>query len=340
MKILTHLNNLLVTFHLRRSKIWEPRTLLDWFLSSPLQYLASLVYRHILLPARGTPFYPARGKRPIRVVCISDTHNQTLSAENIPEGDVLIHCGDLTVDGTVAEIERQVGWLRGQSHRYKIVVGGNHDSWLDESDEVRGRMKEKGIETGEREVDWSGVEYLCDRALELEFEGGRKLNVYGWGAVPWCGKGFALQYPREKHPWKGRIPDETDILITHTPPHHHLDLGIGCAGLLEEVWRVKPKLHVFGHVHFGHGKEAVYYDHCQQAYESLMSRPGKGPLYDLIPSARWVDALNMVWYGLGSILWKWLMLGPGTNNGALMANAALMYGDSGKLLNPVTVVDL
>jgi hypothetical protein len=93
-------------------------------------------------------------------------------------------------------------------------------------------------------------------------------------------------------------------------------------------------------VHYGHGKEAVYYDECQRAYESLMSRPQKGPLYDLIPSARWVDAFNVVRYGIGSILWKWLMLGPGTNNGGLMANASLMYGDSGKLLNPVTVVDL
>lgn len=121
---------------------------------------------------------------------------------------------------------------------------------------------------------------------------------------------------------------------------HHLDLGIGCAGLLDEVWRVKPKLHVFGHVHYGHGREAVYYDECQRAYEELMSRPGRGFLYDLIPSSRWAAAFNVLRYGVASILWKWIMLGPGTNNGGLMANAALMYGDSGKLRNPVTVVDL
>jgi hypothetical protein len=130
------------------------------------------------------------------------------------------------------------------------------------------------------------------------------------------------------------------MALTDNGQRHHLDLGIGCAGLLEEVWRVKPRLHVFGHVHYGHGKEAVYYDECQRAYESLMSRPQKGPMYDFVLSARWVDALNVVRYGIGSILWKWLMLGPGTNNGGLMANASLMYGDSGKLLNPVTVVDL
>lgn len=110
--------------------------------------------------------------------------------------------------------------------------------------------------------------------------------------------------------------------------------------MLHEVWRVKPKLHVFGHVHYGYGKEAVYYDECQLAYESLMSRPQKGPFYDMVPSARWTDAFNVLWYGVSSILWKWIMLGPGTNNGGMMANASLMYGNSGKLRNPVTVVDL
>ncbi|KAJ4300496.1 hypothetical protein N0V88_003171 [Collariella sp. IMI 366227] len=121
---------------------------------------------------------------------------------------------------------------------------------------------------------------------------------------------------------------------------HHLDLGNGCAGLLDEVWRVKPRLHVFGHVHYAQGKEAVYYDECQQAYESLMSRPGKGPFHDLISSARWADAFNVIWYGVGSILWKWLMAGPGSNNGGLMVNAAVMHEGSGKLSNPITVVDL
>ena len=125
-----------------------------------------------------------------------------------------------------------------------------------------------------------------------------------------------------------------------TSQRHHLDLGLGCAGLLDEIWRVKPKLHVFGHAHYGYGKEAVYYDECQRAYESLMSRSQRGPFYDMVPSARWTDAFNVLWYGVSSILWKWIMLGPGTNNGGLMANVSLMYGNSGKLRNPVTVVDL
>lgn len=127
---------------------------------------------------------------------------------------------------------------------------------------------------------------------------------------------------------------------TNSRQRHHLDLSLGCPSLLDEVWRVKPRLHVFGHVHYGHGREAVYYDECQRAYETLMSMPARGPLYDLLPGARWVAAFNVLRYGIGSILWKWLMLGPGTNNGGLMVNASVMYGNSGVLGNPVAVIDL
>jgi 3',5'-cyclic AMP phosphodiesterase CpdA len=129
------------------------------------------------------------------VVCLSDTHCRTLPEEKIPGGDLLVHCGDLTETGTREEIQAQVDWLRGMPHRWKVVVGGNHDVWLDPS--LRGAVLddgEKRVANGEKtaeEVDWTGIEYLCDRAVELEFEGGRRLNVYGWGAVPWCGEQFA-----------------------------------------------------------------------------------------------------------------------------------------------------
>jgi hypothetical protein len=59
---------------------------------------------------------------------------------------------------------------------------------LDESVRVGMEDQDEGVVV---EVDFTGVEYLCDDMAELEFEGGRRLNVYGWGAVPWCGEGFA-----------------------------------------------------------------------------------------------------------------------------------------------------
>jgi Icc-related predicted phosphoesterase len=58
-----------------------------------------------------------------------------------------------------------------------------------------------------------------------------------------------------------KIPDDVDILVTHGPPYGILDClpgnanHAGCPQLLEAVARLKPKLHVFGHVHGAHGME-------------------------------------------------------------------------------------
>ncbi|KAK1755816.1 calcineurin-like phosphoesterase [Echria macrotheca] len=336
---------LLTLLHLRRPNPWERPTLLDNLLSSPLQLLITILYQIILI-LRGHPFRPPRGRPPIRVVCLSDTHSRIPPNLSGVEGDLLIHAGDLTDDGSRESIQRQVDWIASLKFGEKVVVAGNHDGWLDP--EWRGRRRGAGVDQQQgqeggkdEEIEWRGVRYLQDEMVTLEFKGGRRLNVYGRSGVPRCGDdSHAFQYDRENHPWRGTIPEETDVLVTHTPPRFHRDLSLGCDGLLEEVWRVKPRLHVFGHVHWGHGREAVYYDECQRAYESLMARTGRGFIYDLVPSAAWTDAFNVVWYGVSSILWKWLMLGPGTNQGGLMANVAVMYGNTGKVKNPVTVVDL
>ena len=53
------------------------------------------------------------------------------------------------------------------------------------------------------------------------------------------------------------IPDDTDILVTHTPPVGFGDLcctGVraGCVELLNSVQRrIKPKYHIYGHIHEG-----------------------------------------------------------------------------------------
>ena len=53
--------------------------------------------------------------------------------------------------------------------------------------------------------------------------------------------------------WK-LIPSNVDVLITHVPPLGHGDLArsgslLGCEYLLHAVKALKPKLHVYGHIH-------------------------------------------------------------------------------------------
>jgi predicted phosphodiesterase len=59
--------------------------------------------------------------RKTRIVFLSDTHNQTPS---LPRGDILIHAGDLTNQGSHAELLKTVGWLErvGREGRFEAVV--------------------------------------------------------------------------------------------------------------------------------------------------------------------------------------------------------------------------
>jgi predicted phosphodiesterase len=69
--------------------------------------------------------------RKTRIVCISDTHNNT---PKLPAGDVLIHAGDLTNQGSYSELERGVEWLEKAEFEVKIVVAGTYSlSYLNPS---------------------------------------------------------------------------------------------------------------------------------------------------------------------------------------------------------------
>ncbi|KAL8382698.1 hypothetical protein RB595_006471 [Gaeumannomyces hyphopodioides] len=327
---------ILVRLGLRRSDPWDPPTVLDKLLDGPLHYLVAAAFS-ILLRLRGNPFAPPAGRPRIRVVCISDTHEHTLA--RVPDGDLLIHAGDLTSSGTVDAIQRQLDWLGSLPHQHKVVVAGNHDTWLDPV--ARPHLPTAPAEGAK--LDFGGVVYLLDELVRLDFKAsGRSLAVFGSPHIPRCGGAEnAFQYLRGFPPWEGKVPLETDILVTHTPPRHHLDLGLGCAGLLEEVWRVRPRLHVFGHVHSGAGRQAVFFDDAQLAFERLMTRPKRGLILDLLtPHAGWLDAFKVLLYGVNAVLFKWIMLGPGSNNGSLMINAAQMYRNTGKMGNSIQVIDL
>ena len=153
-------------------------------------------------------------------------------------------------------------------------------------------------------------------------------------------KSGRFQYKENDSPWPNSIPHETDVLITHTPPKHHLDLHIGCPSLLSEIWRVKPRLHVFGHVHSGHGRQPVFWDEGQAAFERIMNKTGYGVLKDFVPSSAWVDAVKVIFYGVRGILWDRLMVGPGGSNGCLMVNAAIVWQSTTEVGNSPEVVEL
>lgn len=183
----------------------------------------------------------------MRIVCVSDTHNQNTRIA-VPDGDVLIHAGDMTMGGRTAEVRAALQWLASLPHRHKIVVAGNHD-WLFERNPI-----------GARELIPPSITYLQDASVTID-----GLVFYGSPWQPAFGN-WAFNLPRSgerlRRVWS-RIPDETDILVTHCPPLGVRDecpdwisgapVSVGCGLLKRACERVKPELHVFGHIHEGYG---------------------------------------------------------------------------------------
>jgi predicted phosphodiesterase len=70
---------------------------------------------------------PSPQLRKTRIVCISDTHNQT---PKLPKGDVIIHAGDITNQGSYSELRKSVEWLEKTDFEVKIVIAGTHSASL------------------------------------------------------------------------------------------------------------------------------------------------------------------------------------------------------------------
>ena len=96
---------------------FEPPTHLYHLLTRPLHFLVYYAH-HLINFLRGQP---NRSRDPVRIVCLSDTHTHTLP---VPDGDVLIHAGDLSNRGTKPELERTFKWIEEADYEVKIVIAG------------------------------------------------------------------------------------------------------------------------------------------------------------------------------------------------------------------------
>lgn len=263
----------------------------------------------------------------ITVVCISDTH---CTQPIVSDGDVLLHAGDLSEKGTFTEIQSQLDWLKSLPHKYKVVIGGNHDLLLDP--EFVSRFPERIIEeigTSRSDLDWGDIIYLNNSSTTLNFLGQRRLKIYGSPLTEQFGT-WAFQYPPIRNVWNEVIPADTDILLTHGPPLGHLDRdGLGSRFLLKDLCRVKPRLVVFGHIHAGYGREDVRYDWFQSIYDGVMlGEKGFGALVGMV----------VLW------LFRWLVVklewrDSGTKE-VTFVNAAMVGGIEDRLRRSAIIVDV
>ena len=273
----------------------------------------------------------------ITIVCISDTHT---TRPELPPGDLLLHGGDLSENGSFTEIQTQLKWLSSQPHRHKVVIAGNHDILFDplflESNPWRKQNNEPGKTA--KDLDFGSVIYLQDEAKALRFsrQDGeeRQLTIYGSPVTPAYGNS-GFQVPRNEDFWKGKISDRTDILLTHGPPWRHLDGGLhaGSISLAKEVARARPRLVVFGHIHAGYGQEDVRFNRVTRAYESVLGE-WEG-WTTLMGMALWV-----LWARFASTLLPARLQNENEDRVTTLVNAAVLGGRKNQYRNAPIVVQI
>lgn len=181
--------------------------------------------------------------------CISDLHGNYPKLEG---GDLLIIGGDLTKRDENMEYDELFNWLDYLPYKEIILIAGNHDNKIQEGIAV-----------------FDDVKYLCDSGTEFE---GLKI----WGS-PWTKtfkgmnkKCMAFTFDKEEDLANkfDLIPDDIDILITHSPPYGILDecaqgdyiINVGSPSLRGRLEKCRPKYHIFGHIH-EHGGQQVLLKH-------------------------------------------------------------------------------
>lgn len=218
---------------------------------------------------RCDPFPPSTpiAEDKIRFVCISDTHGKIEGSKlHMPPGDVLLHAGDFTQKGHMNEIQKFNSYLGALPYKVKVVIAGNHDLTFDDNiTEASLRtfgVQKSTVESYLSERGLKSVKQMLTSAIYLEDSLVTVCGIKIYGA-PWqpvfCDWGFNLKRGEDILKKWQTIPADLDILMTHGPPVGHGDLtggnnNVGCVELLNIVQkRVKPKFHVFGHIHEGYG---------------------------------------------------------------------------------------
>ena len=184
------------------------------------------------------------------ITFISDTHTKHKHVTGeLPGGDILIHCGDISNRGYMNEIKNFLEWFDGiKGYEYKIFIAGNHDFGFQDNPNLCAKLLQ----------DYPTVTYLEDSSVIVD-----GIKIYG---SPWqprfhnwafnVNRGWDIAQKWEK------IPQDTDILITHGPSSTILDITninerVGCEDLYKRVMEINPKVHACGHIHSSYGMKEI-----------------------------------------------------------------------------------
>lgn len=195
----------------------------------------------------------------MKIWAISDVHgHQSLLIP--PKVDAVFFGGDCSNSSQLINNHQMVSdfiiWMSTLDIKHKVFVAGNHDVCIERNTlNIKQLMKEHNIH------------YLENESITIE-------NVSIWGSpiTPTFGQGWAFNRDRGKiYKYWDEIPEGTDVVITHGPPKGILDSSYdrdgnlehcGCANLRKRIEQIKPKYHIFGHIHNMKGvtNQGVFHD--------------------------------------------------------------------------------
>lgn len=178
----------------------------------------------------------------MKFVTIADTHGKHADL-SLPSGDVLIHAGDVSMNGRKSEILDFLQWFENQNFENKIIIAGNHDFYFE-----RAPAEEIG------KIMPHGVIYLQDNEIVIN-----GIKIWGSPITPWFFNWAFNRHrgaPIQQH-WNV-IPSDADIVITHGPIYMTLDTTakgqhVGCKDLRDKILEIQPSIHVCGHIHESYG---------------------------------------------------------------------------------------
>jgi Icc-related predicted phosphoesterase len=233
----------------------------------------------------------------LKITFISDTHGKhNLLNKDLPGGDILIHAGDFMNGGyEFQEATNFLEWFNKINiYTDKIFIAGNHDRIFENIPPwVKNNLPK-----------YPTIDYIQDEEW-VDYNDGPNgdypednIRIYG---SPWQPEfcNWAFNLPRNGEKMKAKwdaIPDNTDILITHGPPYGYLDIPggqsirVGCEMLRYRVDQIKPKIHVFGHIH---GSAGYYFNgHTHFINASVLNE--QYTYMNVPPTIEWDNITNSI----------------------------------------------
>jgi Icc-related predicted phosphoesterase len=207
----------------------------------------------------------------MRLICISDTHTKHREVfkdlkkyVNQNDFNLLIHAGDISFRGSQNEVTQFMYDLMDIDYMdMKIFIAGNHDLCFEDINKPhhRGDFDWFHHLMNEENLMQSNCEYLEDKHIIIKQPNlSRPIKIYG---TPWQPEFHNWAFNLPRNGWElevkwNEIPEDTDVLITHSPPYGYGDYvltneRVGCELLRNRVEQIKPLVHVFGHIHEGYG---------------------------------------------------------------------------------------